>query len=41
MADDLKNTSDDEKLICETLSGDVLAFGGIIERYWDMVVVWS
>lgn len=41
MTDDLKKTLDDEKLICETLSGDVSAFGGIIERYWNMVVAWN
>jgi len=38
MADDLKKTLDDEKLIRETLSGDISAFGAIVERYWKMAV---
>lgn len=38
MADDHKKTLDDEMLIREVLSGEIVAFGIIVERYWNMVV---
>src|SRR3990170_1867445 len=38
MADDHKDILDDEMLIREALSGEIAAFGAIVERYWNMVV---
>ena len=38
MADGHSNTLGDEKLICETLGGDISAFGAVVERYWNMVM---
>jgi RNA polymerase sigma-70 factor (ECF subfamily) len=33
-----QTTTGDEQIIVATLSGDVAAFGVIVERYWNMVV---
>lgn len=39
MTDKFKQTmSSDEQVISDTLSGDMTAFGTLVERYWNMVV---
>lgn len=42
MADNFdKNAADTEKLVNEALGGNVSAFGGVVERHWNMVLALS